>query len=88
MLSTIEPLLGTTIDDDKCKPAIIKFYDFTKAGTDIIDQKMGYYTAETKSRRWTMVAFAYLLDTIRVNVSTVLAVNKKVDPKKKESFDF
>ena len=75
VLSTIEPLLGTTIDDDKCKPAIIKFYDFTKEGTDIIDQKMGYYTVKTKSRRWTMVAFAYLLDTIRVNASTVLAVN-------------
>ena len=49
---------------------------------------MGNYTVKTKSRRWTMVAFAYLLDTIRVNASTVLAVNKKVDPKKKESFDF
>ena len=64
VLSTIEPLLGTTIDDDKCKPAIIKFYNFTKGGTDIIDQKMGYYTAKTMSRRWTMVAFAYLLDII------------------------
>ena len=36
VLSTIGLLLGTTIDDDKCKPAIIKFYDFTKGGTDII----------------------------------------------------
>ena len=88
MLSTVEPLVGNTIDDGKCKPAIIKFDDFTKGGTDIIDQKMGYYTVKTKSCRWTMVAFAYLLDTIRVNASTVLAVNKKVDPKKKESFDF
>ena len=48
VLSTIEPLFGTTIDDDKCKPAKIKFYDFTKGGTDIIDQKMGYYTVKTK----------------------------------------
>ena len=84
VLSSVEPLLGTTIDDDKCNPAIIKFYDCTKGGTDIIDQKMGYYTVKTKSRRWTMVTFAYLLDTIRVNASTVLAVNKTVDPKKKE----
>ena len=72
VLSTIEPLLGTTIDDDKCKPAIIKFYDFTKGRTDIIDQKMGYYIVKTKSRRWTMFAFAHLLDTIRVNASTIL----------------
>ena len=48
VLSTIDPLLATTIDDDQCKPAIIKFYDFTKGGTDIIDQKMGYYTVKTK----------------------------------------
>ena len=41
----------------------------------------------TIQRIHTMVAFAYLLDTIRVNASTVLAVNKNVDPKKKESFD-
>ena len=76
VLSTVEPLLGTTIDHDKCKPSIIKFYDFTKEGTGIIDQNMGYYTVKTKSRRWIMVAFEYLLDTIRVNASTVLAVNK------------
>ena len=68
--------------------AIIKFHDFTKGWTDIIDQKMGYYTVTTKSPRWTMVDFPYLLNTIRVNASTALAVNKKVDPKKKESFDF
>ena len=34
-----------------------------------------------------MVAFSYLLDTIRVNSSTVLALNKKVDSKKVVSFD-
>lgn len=28
VLSTMEPLLGVTKDDDKFKPAIIKFYDF------------------------------------------------------------
>ena len=61
---------------------------FTSYISKTIDQKMGYYTVKTKSRRWTMVAFAYLLDPIRVNASIVLAVNKKVDPKKKESFDF
>ena len=49
---------------DKKKPAIIKFYDFTKRGTYIIDQRMGYYTCKTKSRKWTVSAFSYLLDTI------------------------
>lgn len=30
LLSTLPPLLGTTIDDGKGKPALIKLYDFTK----------------------------------------------------------
>ena len=87
MLSTMEPLLGVTKDDQKKKPALYKFYDFTKGGTDIVDQKMGSYTVKPKCRRWVMVAFSYLLDTIRINSSTVLALNKKVDPKKVVSFD-
>ena len=35
-----------------------------------------------------MVSLGYLLDAIGVNASTAPAVNNKVDPKKKESFDF
>ena len=38
MLSTMEPLLGVTKDDRKKKPALYKFYDFTKGGADIVDQ--------------------------------------------------
>lgn len=34
MLSTVQPLLGVTKDDKKCKPAIYKLYDFNKGGTD------------------------------------------------------
>ena len=67
ILATVEPLLGITIDDKKQKPAIIKLHDFTKHETDIIDQKMGFYSVKTKSRQWTTVSLAYLLDTIRVN---------------------
>ena len=52
MLSTMEPLLGVTKDDQKKKPALYKFYDFTKGGTDIVDQKMGSYTVKPKYRRW------------------------------------
>ena len=32
VMSTMQPLLGITKDDDKHKPAIIKFYNFTKGG--------------------------------------------------------
>ena len=34
VLGTFDPILGVTKDNKK-KPAIIKFYDFTKGGTDI-----------------------------------------------------
>ena len=88
VLSTIEPLLGTTNDDEKRKPALYKLYDFTKGGTDIVDQKIGSYSAKAKSRKWTMVAFYYLLDTIRVNSCTLYALNNKQDPKRTNAFDF
>ena len=88
VLSTLEPILGVTSDDGKSKPAIIKLYDFSKGGTDIVDQKMGFYTTKTKSRRWTIVCLAYLLDTIRVNSTTVYALNNGTNPKKQNSFNF
>ena len=67
MLSTLKPILGTTIDDNKKKAALYKLYDFTKGGTDIVDQRMGFNTCKVKSHKWSMVAFAYILDTARVN---------------------
>ena len=87
VVSTVEPILGITKDDKK-KPGLYKLYDFTKGGTDIVDQKMGSYTTKAKSRKWTKVAFSYLLDPIRVNASTVYAMVNKKDPKKVISFDF
>lgn len=56
MLSSVEPLLGVT-KDDKFKPAIYKLCDFTKGGTDIVEQRVGFYSYKSKSPRWTMVAF-------------------------------
>ena len=88
MLSTMEPILGVTKDDQKFKPQMYKLYDFTKGGTDIIDQKMGTYTTKSKSRKWSRVAFSYLLDTIRVNSSTLIELNKNHDTKLANSFNF
>ena len=88
LLSTLDPILGVTKDGEKQKPALYKLYDFTKGGTDIVDQKMGTYTVKSKSKKWTMVAFSYLLDTIRVNACSILALNQKKEPKKENAFDF
>ena len=63
MLSTLNPFLGLTKDDGKCMPAIIKFYDFTKGGTDIVDQIMGKHTVKLMSSKWTIAAFSYIIDS-------------------------
>ena len=77
MLTTMRPCLGITKDDGKEKPAIYKLYDFTKGGTDIVDQKISYYSTKAKSVKWKMVAFYFILDTSRVNAQTMLALNEK-----------
>ena len=41
LLSTVELILGVTIDDGKKKPAICKLYDFTKADTDVMEYRIG-----------------------------------------------
>ena len=71
VLSTSRPLHDKTIDDDKEKPQIIQFYDFTKGGMDIVDQLNDYYTTRSKSCHWVMVALSYMLDTAIVNGRTV-----------------
>ena len=48
MLSTLEPILGTTKYDDYHKLGLYKLYDFIKGGTDIVDQRMGLHTTKTK----------------------------------------
>ena len=60
LLFTHKPFLGTTMDDHENKAAFDKFYDFTKGGTDIVDQRMGFYTCKFKSQKWSMVAFSYI----------------------------
>ena len=88
MLSTVQPLLGVTADDDKKKPAIMKLYDFTKGGTDVPDQKMKKASTKPKSSRWTIVSFCYVLDQSRINAQSIYALNKGTQVSKMSSFDF
>lgn len=61
-------------------------YNFTKSGTDIVDQKMGFYTCKVWSRKWSMVTFSYMVDMARVNSSTLFALNLNKDPLKPSAF--
>lgn len=88
LLTTMKPILAVTKDDGKQKPAIYKLYDFTKGGTDIVDQRAESFTCKAKSNRWTMVAFYYCLDICRINAATIMAMNEGTDPRKTDSFEF
>ena len=85
MLSTVHLILGIS-KDMKPKSALCKLYDFTKGGTDIVDQRMSFYSCTPTSRKWTIVACSYLLDTCRVNASTIMAL--KTSDKELKSFNF
>ena len=54
LLTTMQPILGTTKDDGKKKPAVYKSYDYTKGDTDVMDKRMASYTNKSKSKRWTL----------------------------------
>ena len=69
-------------------PAIYKLYNFSKGGTGIIDQRLGFYSCKSKSKRWAMNAFSYVLDTCRVNASMIYAMNNDLQPQNIKSVDF
>ena len=52
-------------------------YRFTKGGTDIIDQEMGFYTCRPESRKSAITVFSYVIDMAPVNSSTIFALQKK-----------
>ena len=88
LLSTVPPLLGVTKDDSVINPAICKLYDFTKGGTDVMDQRINFYSVHTKSPRWTVNAFAYILDTARVNSQTLYSLTCNKNPRKVVSLKY
>ena len=69
--------LSTMHDDLRCscvgrkKPNTICFYDKTKGGADVVDMVIGKYIIKYKTRRWTMNAFAYILDNADTNAHIV-----------------
>ena len=88
LLLTLEPIIAVTQDDGQQKLQIYKVYDFTKGRTDIIDQRVQPYMCKPKSSRWTIAVFSYILDTSRVNGSTVWSMNNNKNPRKINSMGF
>ena len=50
MFCNVELTLGVTKDNEKRKHQMYKLYDFISKGSDIIENKMGTYTAKSKIR--------------------------------------
>ena len=53
----------------------------------MVDQRIDTYRGKTKSRRWSLTAFEYTLDTARVNAQTIYAINNNNHPRKIDSYD-
>ena len=70
-LSTIEPMIAITPDDCKQNLQIYKVYDFTKGEADILTNKPNFTRVNQKAVAALYLFFSYVVDTSRVNASTV-----------------
>ena len=86
VLSAMHSLPGARRDRYH-KPAIIKLYNFTKGGTDIVDQLNDYGIYRSRTFRWDVVALFCMLDTIGVNSKTIGCIKQGLDVQKFKSFD-
>ena len=59
--------------EENNKPEIINYYNQTKAGVDLLDQIVRFYTVKRKSKRWPMTIFYNLLDIIGYNSFIIYA---------------
>lgn len=57
-------------DNDK-KPDIIKFYNETKGGVDVLDKLVGTYRSKRKVNRWPVALFTNMLDVSGCNAFIV-----------------
>ena len=80
--------MGVTKDDEKKEPTLYKLYDFTNGGTGECDQKVESYSVKPKSRKWTIGVFSYILDMTSINAKTVLLLNKKENPRARDTSAF
>ena len=56
-----------TSDDQKSKPEIVKSYNSTKLGADVVNQMARKYTVNAASRRWPVHFFYNILDFAAIN---------------------
>ena len=58
-------------EDHQKRPEIIKFYNKTKIGVDLVDQMVGTYNCRKQPRRWPLKLSFNLLDVSALNTYTI-----------------
>ena len=76
VLSTVHDSVKVTNDQRK-KPQIHSMYDHTKGDVDVVDLLSTSHSTRIKSKRWPINAFAFILDTCRINAKAILPDNGK-----------
>ena len=71
LLSTMHYKISIDEEDHKKRSEIIKFYNKTKIGVDLVDQMVGTYTCRRQTRRRPLKLFFNLLDVATLNAYTI-----------------
>ena len=71
LLSMMHHEVSIDEEDHKKRPEIIKFYNKTKIGVDLVDQMVGTCTCRRQTRRWPLKLFFNLLDVAALNACTI-----------------
>ena len=62
------------------KPLSYKTYDYIKGGIDIRNQRMGSYTTQYSTRKWTLVALSYVFHVAHIDTQAIYVIsNTKED---------
>ena len=72
--------------DSNLKPDVLKFYDHTKGGVDVVDLISSHSSTRMKSAKWTINVLAFVLLTIGTNAYTIMRQN--CPDKKISTFEF
>ena len=69
----LSSLHKSVVCSDNCKktPASIAYYNKTKYGVDVLDQKARLYTTKVQSRRWPLQVFYNILDLSVINATII-----------------
>lgn len=75
----------TIFDDEKKKPEIIKHYNRTKGGVDLMDKMVGAFTIKRKTLRWPVSMFYNIIDLAALAAYIIYKGNNPILGKKTDS---